>query len=122
MARVIVVEEGTRPALMTLARRNAPQGARVIADIFADESFIDIAIIKISWQGDGFTPALIIDTVKFFIEYGGRRLEHHWVLDLEDAFGYGNFSHEVAASIVDQIKLEFERMSLTRPTGYERIH
>ena len=117
--KTVVRESGDRPTISTPARMNAPQGAKVIADLLADHDFADMSILTIDWEGDGFTPALIIDTVKWFPQFKGKRLEHHWVVSLEDAFGVDNFDNELARQMVNELHIEFERMALTRPPGME---
>jgi len=116
--KTYVREAGDRPTILTSARMNAPAGAQALADLLVDHDFADMSILTIDWEGDGFTPALIIDTVKWFPQFMGKRLEHHWVLSLEDAFGVDNFDNELARQMVNELRIEFERMSSTRPPGW----
>jgi hypothetical protein len=101
---------------MTPARINAPQGARLLADILAAEDFADMAVINLDWEGDGFTPVLVIDTIKWFPQYDGRRLESSWRLDMDDAFGADNFDGGVARQMVHDLReLFLERSALGPP-------
>ena len=112
--KVVVRELGGRPPIATPARLNAPQGAKALADLLADKDFADLCVINIDWEGDGFTPVLNIVTVKWFVEYGGRRLEHNWPIDLEDAFGQDNMDNGILRSIVSQLEEHFHEMTERR--------
>lgn len=117
--KVVVREAGDRPAITTPARLNAPQGAKALADLLADETFADLCDILIDWQGDGFTPALVINTFKWFPQYEGRRLQSQWILSLDDAFGIDNFDNALARQIVFSLREEFMEKSQTLPPGME---
>ena len=112
--KVVVREYGTRPSIATPARLNAPQGAKALADILADKDFADLCVLTIDWEGDGFTSVLSILTVKWFIEYGGQRLEHVWPIDLEDAFGLGNMDRGILLQIAHDLEEHFEEMTESR--------
>lgn len=112
--KVVVRELGRRPAVATPARLNAPQGAKALADLLAEKDFADLCVINIDWEGDGFTPVLNVFTVKWFVEYGGQRLEHEWPIDLEDAFGLDNMDHNILRHIVMQLEDHFNEMTEAR--------
>lgn len=105
--KVFVREIGSRPMISTVASINAPQGAKALADLMAPEDFADLCVINLDWVGDGFTPVMMITTVKWFLEYGGQRLEHSWPIDMEDAFGYDNMNNETLRLIVIQLREHF---------------
>lgn len=107
--KVVVREAGARPVVATSARINAPQGAKALADLLADEDFADMAILTIDWDGDGFTSVLTIYTVKWYIEYSGQRLEHEWNVDIEDAFGQDNMTNGTLRQMVEDLRDEFRR-------------
>ena len=108
--KAVVREIGTRPAIATPASLNAPQGAKAFADIMAAKDFADLCVINIDWDGDGFTPVLNIVTIKWFIEYGGQRLEHEWPIDLQEAFGLDNMDRGILLQIANDIEEHFEEM------------
>jgi hypothetical protein len=91
----------------------------VLADLLADLTFADLCDLVIDWEGDGFTPVLRVNTFKWFPQYGGKRLEHHWNIDLDDAFGVDNFDNELARQMVSELQAEFDRAANTsKPPGW----
>lgn len=107
--KAIVRELGSRPLISTPARMNAPQGATALADLMAEQDFADLCVINLDWEGDGFTPALVIDTIKWFIGNPTNRLSHQWVIDLEDAFGSDNMDNATLRLIVSELRGLFLR-------------
>lgn len=107
--KVIVRENGSPGAVTTLGRLNARAGAKALADMLADEEFADLCDIVLDWIGDGVTSALIINTFKWYPQYGGKRLEHTWPLDIEDVFGFDNADNSLLRTIVKSLRDEFER-------------
>lgn len=115
-------EKGSRPALMTPARLNAPQGGRVIVDILAEEDFADACAIVIDWDGDIMwntdtqgpmpqdlkKPVLYLFAHRYFPEID-RRAEIEIALDLDEAFGKDNFDNDVAHAIVNHLEDEFNK-------------
>ena len=114
--KVVVRELGSRPPIATPARLNAPQGAKALADLLAPETFADLCIINIDWEGDGFTPVMEVITIKWFIEYNGQRLEHRWPIELEDAFGIDNMDNSILRSMVSQLREHFDQQTEARKT------
>lgn len=113
--KVIVRELGSPPAIMTPARLNAPQGARALADIMAEETYADLATISVDWEGDGLTPVLSILTVKFFPEYAPENLQHFWPIDMEDAFGADEkMNRDTLLDINQQLKAHFDEVTEIR--------
>lgn len=80
----------------------------------AEKDFADLCVINIDWDGDGHTPAMIIVTVKWFMEYGGQRLEHEWPIDINDAFGQDNMDHGILQLIVHELEEHFYEMTERR--------
>jgi len=105
--KVVVREIGSRPVISTPARLNAPQGAKALADLLADKDFADLCVLNIDWDGDGFTPVLMVVAVKWFIEYGGQRLEMEWPIDIDEAFGRDNMNNGILRDIVLHMEEEF---------------
>lgn len=103
--KVIVREMGRRPVIATPGRLNAPQGARALADLLAEEDFADMCVLTLDWEGDGFTPAFVIETFKWVIQLKGARLSTEWVIDLDDAFGQDNMSHSILRGIVEDLRV-----------------
>lgn len=97
--------------MQTPATANALPGAKALADIMSEKTFADLCVLTIDWDGDGFTPVLNIFTVKWFIEYGGQRLEHAWPIDLEEAFGQGNMDRGILLQIAHDLEEHFEEMT-----------
>lgn len=118
--KVVVRESGSPPTLTTPARMNARAGAKVLADLLAEEAFADLCDLHIDWQGDGFTPALVVSTFKWFPQFAGRRLQHQWIVSIDDAFGVDNFDNELARQMVHELGAEFGRMSRSTPPGWEK--
>jgi hypothetical protein len=109
--KVYVREVGDRPALATPARLNAPQGAKALADLLAEEDFADACVIELDWEGDGFTPAMIIYLAGWYRDWPGSALTlDPWVIDLEDAFGRDNMDNGVLRLIVHTLRELFEGM------------
>ena len=104
--RVIATEVGTRPYLMTKARRFAPQGIRVLADTFERFTFADSAIIVLDWSNvlglqpeQAAKPIVAILTEKF---HDGRWLNVSLNVDVEETFGNDDF---MANDIIEVIKI-----------------
>ena len=113
--KVVVSEVGEPAGITTLGRLNARAGSKVLADMLAEEDFADICHINLDWVGDGVTPAMIINTMKWFPEYGGKRLESSWVRDIEEAFGLDNADHALFIEMIKALRDEFTR---DRPGPY----
>ena len=109
--KVVVRELGQRPALATPARLNAPQGAKALADLMAEEEFADLCVIELDWVGDGIKPVMVIYVAGWFRDWPGESLTlEPWVIDLQDAFGKDNMDGSVLRLIVYEIKAVFEGM------------
>lgn len=103
--KAIVREMGNRPIIATAGRLNAPQGAKALADLLAEETFADMAVLTIDWDGDGFTPAFVIETFKWVIELKGKMLRTEWIIDLDDAFGLDNMTNALLRSMVADLRV-----------------
>ena len=101
---------------MTPARLNAPQGAKVIADIAHKRNAADLIRIVIDWEGDTLfgqgnaaaIPIVYIYAAKYFPNIN-RTSYIEIPLDIEEAFNQSNFSNAVANDIVDYIIEQFEQ-------------
>lgn len=109
--KVVVREFGSRPALATPARLNAPQGARALADLLSEEEFADFCTIDLDWEGDGFTPAMIIRVAGWYRDWPGQALmSEPWIISIEDAFGQDNMDNGVLRLMVSELRELFEGM------------
>lgn len=115
--KVVVRESGNRPVLSTPARINAPQGAKALADLLAVESFADMAILTIDYDGDGITPAFVVKVVKWFPQFDGRILQADWVMSLDDLFGVDNFNGDLSRQIVFEVKQLMEEKTRAGPAS-----
>jgi hypothetical protein len=113
--KAIYREAGDRPAVATKARLNAPQAAKVLCDMLAEEDFADMCVLTVDWYGDGFTPVLTIHTVKWYIEHGGRRVEHQWNIDIEEAFEEDNMTNPLLRQIVRDIEVKMREADARGP-------
>lgn len=104
MVKAVLGESGKRPLISSTAVLNARAGAKALVDLLADEDFADLSIIRLDYEGDGFTPAMIIETFKWNPSWAGRRLEHRWVIDMRDAFEDDRMTNLILRDIVDGIK------------------
>lgn len=111
--KVVAGEYGNRPALLTPARRFAPQGVRILADTFAGMEFADVASIALDWSNElglqpdeAWKPVILVETIKFV---GERRLVVSVRLDVEDLFGNDEIIAEDFVEIVKQMRDKTER-------------
>lgn len=114
--KVIAVERGDRPPVMTKARRIAPQAVKYLASLLEDHVFADAASIVIDWRGDMAwngdgdmpedlrTPAMVVVAEKRYPQIN-QRLEVDYVLDLEDFFGADNATKDDLHVIVENMRL-----------------
>jgi hypothetical protein len=113
----IVREAGQRPLISTPSRLNAPQGAKALADMMAEEDFADMCIITLDWEGDGITPVLAIEVFKWFVGDPPRRLSvGPWNIDMDDAFGADNMENAVLRLMVSDLRDLFHQET----DGYNR--
>ncbi len=113
--KVIAVEKGQRPALMTKGRTIAPQAAKFLASILEDKVFADSAIIMIDWAGDfGWegdgpmpdelrTPIMFVATEKWYPQWNAR-LTVDYKLELEDFFGADNATSDDLHEVVENLE------------------
>lgn len=114
--KVIVRELGKRPVLATAARLNAPQGAKALADLMAEEEFADLCVINIDWES--IPPAMVVDIIGWYKDWAGEPLKLQWPIEIEDAFGQDNMDSGILRLIVESCREEFNsKVSLRRSTG-----
>lgn len=106
--KVIAGEVGTRPFLLTKARRFAPQGMQVLADVLENLDFADLGSLVLDWSNvlelqpaDAVKPVLIIEAIKFV---GDKRLTVQVRLDVDDLFGNDELIADDLYEIINSIK------------------
>jgi hypothetical protein len=102
--RVDVTEVGNRPLIATAAKLNAPQGAKVLADVLVDMNFAEHCLLVLDWE----KGALVVSCAKRYPDIG-RRADIDFALDMEDAFQQDNFSRDIAIEMMDHLRSEFQR-------------
>lgn len=105
---VIAAEYGTRPIVLTNARRFAPQGLRVLADLLERFQFADVGAVVLDWSNvlnrqpdEVAKPVMIVQTVKFV---GDRNLEVEVRLDVDDVFGRDEITAEHLVDVVHSME------------------
>lgn len=125
--RVIVVERGERPALMTKARVIAPQAAKFFADRLETQTFADQASIVLDWMGDYHwnsdtpmpeelrLPAMYIVAEKWYPQIE-QWLKVDVALDVESMFGRDDAKaddlEEVGQQLAEKVRSEEKRKGL----------
>lgn len=113
---VVAVELGERPVLFTNARRFAPEGVKVLAELMGHLEFATDGIIILDWtdqlnqQPDGAAiPVVIVRATKVFPEFGetNNQLTVEVRLDVEDLFGNDNVTASELVDVVHQVEAYF---------------
>lgn len=119
--KVIAAEYGVRPIVWTKARRFAPQGLRVLADLLERFEFADIAACVLDWSNvlqrqpdEAAKPVLIVQTVKFVDD---KNLEVEVRIDVDDVFGGDEIDADNLVDIVHQL----EQKTLTEMERYNGL-
>lgn len=120
--KVLAVENGQRPSLMTKARLVAPQAAKFLASQLEDHVFADSAIIVIDWKGDFgwdksqgemptelLTPIMFVATEKWYPQWNAR-LTVDYKLDLEDFFGADNATSDDLLEVIENLEARVHEM------------
>jgi hypothetical protein len=119
--KVVAAELGNRPLVWTKARRFAPQGLQILADLFEHFEFADVASIALDWSNvlelqpeEVAKPVIVIETIKFV---GEMRLTVQVRLDVDSLFG----NDEVTANDLVMVIQNMESKTLEAlEAGYER--
>lgn len=105
---VIAAEYGDRPLVWTKARRFAPQGLRVLADVLERFEFADVGAVVLDWSNvlerqpdEAAKPIIIVQTVKFV---GPKNLQVEVRLDVDDIFGNDDITAENLLDVVQQME------------------
>jgi hypothetical protein len=101
---VRVAEVGDRPLIATAARLNAPQGAKVLADVLYDLDFCDDILLTLDWD----KSVLAISAGKAYPSIR-RRADIEVILDMEEAFQQDNFSLATVTETIAYLRSEFEK-------------
>lgn len=114
---VVAVELGERPTVLTNARRFAPEGVKLLAEVLGHMQFAEDGIVVLDWENvtgrqpeDAYVPIVFISTVK---QVGERYLTVEVRLDVEDTFGRDSLVAEdfinIIASMEDKMNTTIER-------------
>lgn len=108
---VVAVEMGDRPIIMTKARRFAPEGAKLLAEVLGHMQFAEDGIIVLDWSNElgiqpneAAVPVLVIQTGKHVPEVDNRLLTVEVRLDVEDVFGRDEVTAEQFLDIIHQME------------------
>lgn len=109
---VVAVEYGDRPAVMTRARRFAPEGVKLLAETLGHMQFAEDGIIILDWSNETrlqpdevAKPVVLIRTTKLVPELGpDKRLTVEVRLDVEDTFGRDTIMAEDFIAIIMQME------------------
>lgn len=120
--KVDAVEMGERPAAWTLARRYAPAGTKVLAELLEQQDFADIGLIVLDWSNqieavpdEAAKPVLHIRVYKHLSEYTvNNTLRVDARLDVEDVFGNDEMSAEVMVDLVRELRDKVEQQVTMR--------
>ena len=106
---VAAVEMGDRPTVFTKARRFAPEGVKVLAELLGHFDFADGAVIVLDWDNstgrqpdDAHYPVVFITVVKSVGPEQFARVEVR--LDVEDTFGRDEIMAEDFVVIVQSLE------------------
>ncbi len=128
LMKVIAVEKGERPALMTKARTIAPQAVKYISSLLEDEVFADSAILVIDWVGDmGWSgdgpmpdefklPILFVAVEKWYPQWNAR-LTVDYKLELEDFFGADNATKDDLHEVVENLRTKVYEQEAIKSNG-----
>jgi len=110
---VEVAEVGTRPAMWTRARLNAPAGCKRLGELFSQQDWADKAIVVLDWEPEELKESNLKDAVvrvMVFKRVGERRLDLTQNFDVNDLFSVDMISGNELGWITEDFKkkLDFE--------------
>ena len=98
------VELGTRPFILTPARRYAPQGVKRLAELLGNETFAEDGMVVLDWSNETerqptevAKPVIFVATMK---QYKERILTVEVRLDVDELFGSDNIVAEDFTHII----------------------
>lgn len=114
---VVAVEMGERPKVFTNARRFAPEGVKLLAEVLGHMQFADDGLVVLDWDNtsgrqpeDAYVPIVFVTTVK---KVGERFLTVEVRLDVEDTFGRDTLVADdfltIISSMEDKMNTTIER-------------
>jgi len=111
---VVAVELGERPLVFTKARRFAPEGVKILAELLGHMKFADDGIVVLDWSNatgrqpeEVAVPVVFVSAVK---RVGERFLTVEVRLDVEDTFGRDEL---VADDFINIIRSMEDKMNST---------
>ena len=102
--KAILRQNGKVPPDKFHMYRNSLAGAKVLVDLMSEETFADLCVITLDFEGDGFTPVVMIHTIKWVPRYAPHNLQHEWPIDMDEVFGQDNADHNLLRQIVRDIE------------------
>lgn len=110
---VEVAEVGTRPVVWTRARLNAPHGSKKLGELFSQQDWADKAIIVLDWQPEELQDSEVKhDAIVRIHIYkrveGGRRLELHMNLDVNNVFGADQVTERELGWVTEEFKKKLD--------------
>lgn len=109
---VVAVELGERPVLYSQARRFAPEGVKLLAELLGHMGFADDGIVVLDWSNQtGRQPAEVHKPVVFVTtlkHVGEKTLTVEVRLDVEETFG----NDTIVANDLLTIVRDLERKTL----------
>lgn len=107
---VVAIEFGDRPFLMTKARRFAPEGAKLLAEVLERMKFADDGVVIVDWSNqlglqpeEVAKPVLLVRTAKLFPDIN-KTLTVEVRLDIEDTFGHDEMTADILLGIIQQME------------------
>ncbi len=87
-----------------LMRLNATAAAQVLCNLFAEETYADLATVTMDYRGDGITPVVYIEMVKFVPRYAPANIQpDSLILDMKEWFGDDNVDHNLLRQVVKDL-------------------
>ena len=114
---VVAVELGNRPVIATNARRFAPEGVKLLAEVMGHLQFAEDGVLVLDWSNetvrqpdDAFVQVVYVQTFK---RVGERTLMVEVRLDVEDTFGKDTLVADdflaILSSMEDKMNATIER-------------
>lgn len=108
---VRVVELGYRPAIITPARRNAPQAATMIGELLGQRRFGELASVVLDWSNElgqmpseVAKPIIYMELTRWFPEKGeGVHLTVQGRIDVDDVLGQDVLTRSLIEDLVNEL-------------------
>jgi ribosome biogenesis SPOUT family RNA methylase Rps3 len=112
---VVAIEYGNRPLLFSKARRFAPEGVKMLAEILEHMEFAEDGIVILDWDNslalqpdEAAIPVIVIRTTGIVRDVGDdQRLTVEVRLNVEDLFGQDEVTAENLIDAVHQMEAKW---------------